>query len=94
MRGVFDGRFKFSRYFSPREHHRPENWDELLRHNDLEFYDTREDPGETKNLASDLDASPRERIESLNRALNALIDHEVGDDDGDHLPGAAGAWAL
>ena len=73
MRGLFDGRFKYARYFSPRQHHRPENWDDLIRHNDLELYDTRTDPGETTNLASDLTAAPRERIESLNRSLNELI---------------------
>jgi len=92
MRGLFDGRFKFARYFSPREHHRPGSWDELLEHNDLELYDTTTDPGETTNLAADLDTAPRERIESLNRALNTLVDREIGTDDGDHLPGAAGDW--
>ncbi len=92
MRGLFDGRFKFARYFSPRQHHRPESWDELVRRNDLELYDTRKDPGETTNLAADLTTAPRNRIEALNRALNELVDREIGIDDGDHLPGPAGAW--
>jgi arylsulfatase A-like enzyme len=94
MRGLFDGRFKFARYFSPRQHHRPGSWDELVRHNDLELYDTQLDPGETTNLASDLSAAPRSRIESLNRSLNELIDREIGIDDGDHLPGATESWKL
>ncbi len=98
MRGLFDGRFKFARYFSARQHHRPDTWDELVRHNDLELYDTHVDPGETTNLASDLsrdpEAAPRPLIESLNRSLNGLIDREVGIDDGGHLPGAAESWRL
>ncbi|MFP8878574.1 MAG: sulfatase-like hydrolase/transferase [Myxococcota bacterium] len=94
MRGLFDGRFKYARYFSPRQHHRPENWDDLIRHNDLELYDTHVDPGETTNLVSDPAAAPRERIESLNRSLNELVDREVGVDDGGHLPGSVEDWRL
>jgi arylsulfatase len=94
MRGLFDGRFKFARYFSARQHHRPTSWDELVRHNDLELYDTHADPGETNNLACDLDSAPRERIEALNRSLDALIEREIGIDDGRHLPGAASDWQL
>jgi arylsulfatase A-like enzyme len=94
MRGIFDGRFKFARYFSPRQHHRPETWDDLLQHNDLELYDTLEDPGETTNLAHADATTQRGRIESLNRTLNALVDKEVGIDDGGHLPGSVDLWQL
>jgi len=94
MRGLFDGRFKFARYFSPRQHHRPESWDDLIRHNDLELYDTHVAPGETTNLAADLGKAPRGRIESLNRSLNELVDREIGVDDGGYLPGAAEDWQL
>jgi arylsulfatase len=94
MRGLFDGRYKFARYFSPRQHHRPGSWEELIHDNDLELYDTHVDPGETTNLASDPAAAPRERIDSLNRSLNDLIDREIGVDDGGHLPGPAEAWQL
>lgn len=101
MRGIFDGRWKFARYFSPRQHHRPMTFDELVRHNDLELYDTALDPCETTNLASEpttLASEPsnarRERIETLNRALNDLIDREIGVDDGSYLPGAREQWRL
>jgi arylsulfatase len=93
MRGLYDGRFKFARYFSPRQYHRPETWEDLVAHNDLELYDTLADPRENHNLATD-PASQRERIEALNRALLALVDREVGDDDGSFLPGPTAMWQL
>ena len=92
MRGLFDGRWKFARYFSPREHHRPDSWDDLLRHNDLELYDTAADPGETTNLAADPSEAPRDQIEPLNQALNALIDREMYNIDW-LAPWFTGRWA-
>jgi hypothetical protein len=94
LRGLYDGRWKFARYFSPREHHRPEDWGALVEHNDLKLYDSETDPGETTNLASDPVTAPRQQVESLNCALNALIDREIGVDDGGHLPGPATGWQL
>jgi arylsulfatase len=93
MRGLYDGRWKFARYFSPRQYHRPETWDELVAYNDLELYDTRADPHENHNLAVDA-SSQRDRIEVLNRELLALMDREVGVDDGSFLPGPSGLWQL
>lgn len=93
MRGIFDGRFKFARYFSPRQHHRPEDFDTLTTHNDLELYDTLEDPGETNNLGAAPEAQ-RDRITDLNARLLALVDREVGVDDGAYLPGPAEGWRL
>ena len=37
--------------FKITEHHEPRDWDTLLAHNDLELYDTHEDPDEIVNLA-------------------------------------------
>ena len=31
IRGVFDGRYKFGRYFRVTEHHEPRDWDTLRR---------------------------------------------------------------
>lgn len=81
FRGIYDGRYKLARYFKPSEHHQPDTWDMLTSHNQLELFDTLEDPHECANLASDPE-SHRELIESLNSQLNALIRQEVGVDDG------------
>jgi hypothetical protein len=53
IRSVFDGRYRFSRYFAPTEHHRPETLEELMARNDLELFDLQVDPDEANNLAAD-----------------------------------------
>lgn len=85
-RGVHDGRYKFARYFAPAEHHQPRRWRELTAHNDLELYDTVADPDEIDNLAWNPEPH-RHEIERLNRQLNALIDAEIGEDNGAEYPG-------
>jgi arylsulfatase len=92
LRGIGDGRYKFARYFSPREHHMPASLAELLAHNDLELYDTATDPAETTNLAADPHAH-RATIERLNAQMNARIADEIGADDGSFLPGPSGLWS-
>lgn len=92
-RGLFDGRYRFARYFSPRDHHAPADWANLSGRNDLELYDTVVDPLEMTNLALEGDAR-RELLLSLNNRLNALVEREVGIDDGRHLPGSAFQWKL
>ena len=93
LRGVFDGRYKFARYFNIHEHHTPTDWDTLLAHNDLELYDTRSDPDEIVNLAAQ-PASQRELILSLNAKVNQLIAEEVGADDGSIYPGGRAEYQL
>ncbi len=93
MRGVFDGRYKFARYFSPLEHHLPLSFESLVRYNDLELYDTHKDPSENINLAQ----SPLQHkavIELMNQKLNTLVKQEVGVDDGSHMPGPSFLWQL
>ena len=85
IRSIFDGRYRFSRYFSPIHFNRPTTYEALVANNDLEFYDLQEDPEETRNLAQDGTAKGR-LIMALNEKLNARIDQEVGDDDGRFLP--------
>ena len=92
-RAVSDGRYRFARYFSPRDHHRPEDWEDLTGRNDLELYDTQADPMETVNLADDADAH-RDLILELNAKINRLVGAEVGVDDGRHMPGSAFQWTI
>lgn len=91
MRGLVTTRYKFARYFSPRDHHRPTDWHNLVSRNDLELYDRQQDPGETRNIAYDGSMSP-DQILALNAQLNSLIDLEVGIDDGRDLAGPGFLW--
>jgi arylsulfatase A-like enzyme len=91
MRGIVTGRYKFARYFSVTDHHVPEDFDELLRRNDLELYDTLKDPEENQNLAEN-PLQYKTLITALNDQLNKLISREVGQDQGQHLPGFEFIW--
>ncbi len=93
IRGVFDGRYKFGRYFRLTEHHEPRDWETLKAHNDLELYDTQADPDEVTNLAFRPEER-REQILELNAKVNALIDAEVGVDNGSMYPGPAAQYSL
>ncbi|MCE7878325.1 MAG: twin-arginine translocation pathway signal protein, partial [Betaproteobacteria bacterium PRO3] len=94
IRGVYDGRYRFARYFSPRQHNRPTSVEALFRLNDVELYDVERDPLEKDNLALDA-AKHREVLEAMNAKLNALIDREVGEDVGQMLPGSVdGGWVV
>ena len=91
IRSIFDGRYRFSRYFSPLEFNRPTSYEALIAKNELEIYDLQEDPQETRNLALDGKAKA-ELFLGLNEKLNARIDEEVGVDDGKFLPLLHGYW--
>jgi arylsulfatase len=94
VRSVFDGRYTFSRYFSPTEHHRPENLDDLYAYNDLELYDRQNDPDEMTNLAADR-AANGDLVLAMSAKLEAIIAEEIGVDDGSELPDIEGIdWTL
>ena len=92
-RGVFDGRYRFARHFSPTQHNRPRSVDALVTLNDVELFDVEKDPLERENLALDQDKH-RDLLDAMNAELNALINAEVSEDIGQMFPaGVDGGWA-
>jgi len=90
IRSIFDGRYRFSRYFSPLHFNRPTTYEALIADNDLEVYDLQEDPQEMHNLAQE--SRVGDLIMGLNAKLNDRIDDEVGVDDNSFLPLLDGHW--
>jgi arylsulfatase A-like enzyme len=94
VRSVYDGRYVFARYFSPKQHNRPTTLEDLYRFNDVELFDLQTDPLEMNNLAMG-GKQHRELIVAMNEKLNRLIDTEVGEDRGQMLPGGIEAgWEV
>jgi arylsulfatase len=85
VRTVFDGRFKFSRYFAPVERNRPATIDDLYKANDVELFDLQTDPRETVNLAVNREKNG-ESITAMSAKLEAAIKAEIGIDDGREMP--------
>ena len=85
LRTVFDGRYKFSRYFSPVERNTPRNLAELYQHNDVELFDLETDRLETVNLAADREKNA-DLVATMSGKLEALIKTEIGQDNGREMP--------
>ena len=93
IRTVYDGRYKYSRYFSVLNHNRPTTAEQIFKVNDVELFDLKNDPNEMKNLARE--KTKQDLLLAMNDKLNRLIDSEVGKDDGSHLPELEGVnWAF
>jgi arylsulfatase len=84
IRSVFDGRYKFNRYFSTFEHNQPKTFKQLVSKNDLELFDHKNDGHEVVNLAAAPEKN-KKLIMAMNSKLNAIIEEEVGVDDGSSL---------
>jgi arylsulfatase len=92
IRSVFDGRYQFTRYFSPKQHNLPDSIEELFELNDVELFDLQNDPHELNNLALD-PLHNADLLTAMNAKLNQLINTEVGEDAGQMLPGGVdGGW--
>ena len=93
VRSVFDGRYTFARYHSPKQHNRPATLEDLFKVNDVELFDRQADPDEMRNLAAD--PGHRDLVAAMNEKLNKLVDTEVGEDRGQWLPGGIEAgWEV
>lgn len=84
LRSVFDGRHKFNRYFSTFQHNKPQTFEELTSVNDLELFDLESDPHEMVNLATEPEKN-KDLIMAMNAKMNAIIEEEVGLDDGSSM---------
>jgi len=94
VRSVFDGRYVFTRYFSPKQHNKPTTLEEIHRFNDVELFDLQTDPLEMNNLGTGSKQN-RELVVAMNDKLNRLIEAEVGEDRGQMLPGGVDAgWEV
>jgi arylsulfatase len=85
VRTLFDGRYKFSRYFSPVDRNEPGNINDLYQANDVELFDLQTDKLETKNLASDREKNA-DLISRMSDKLESIIKTEIGKDDGREMP--------
>jgi arylsulfatase len=81
---VFDGRYKFARYYAPTAFNTPRTLEEIFRNNDVQLFDLQNDPEEMHNLALEPDKN-RALILRMNELLNDLIAKEVGVNDGRFL---------
>ena len=94
VRTTFDGRYKFSRYFSPTQRNRPKTIDDLYKNNDVELFDLQNDPSEMTNLAV-AKGKNGDLVMQMSEKLEKIIKTEIGADDGREMPDVKGvAWVL
>jgi len=82
---AFDGQYKFARYYAPANFNTPVTLEQILRNNDVQLFDLKNDPLETHNLALDPEKN-KDLILRMNALLNQLMTKEVGVNDGSFLP--------
>jgi arylsulfatase len=69
---VFDGRYKFARYYAPTAFNTPQTLEELFKNNDVQLFDLASDPEEIHNLAVEPDRN-RATLLRMNSLLNELM---------------------
>ena len=94
LRTVFDGRYKFTRYFSPLQRNLPKDLDDIYRWNDIELFDLQTDPAEMNNLGA-VKGTNADLVLAMSAKLEALIKAEIGVDDGREMPQVEGIdWRI
>ncbi len=80
LRGIItaDG-FKFARWFSPAGFNTPSTLEDLYANNDVQAFDTENDPEEVNSITDSAS------LLRLNAAMNEIISHEIGTDNGGHV---------
>jgi arylsulfatase A-like enzyme len=81
---VFDGRYKFGRYYAPNDFNTPKTLQQIVKANDIELFDLQSDPHELHNMAIE-PAQHETLILHMNEVLNDLMAKEVGKNDGRFL---------
>ena len=91
-KGVVDKRYKFIRYFSPRENNIPNTFAELSNNNaSFQLYDLLNDPYEMHDISKT--ENNKGLLMSMNDKLNKLTDKEIGLENHIlHLPGPDWFW--
>jgi arylsulfatase len=87
MSFVFDGQYKFARYYAPAAFNTPQTLHDILKENDVQLFDLKNDPEELHNLALEAERH-KDVIVRMNALLNELMAKEVGKNDGAFLPTA------
>jgi arylsulfatase len=82
---VFEGRYKFGRFYAPNAFNAPKTLEQIFKYNDVQLFDLKDDPDEVRNLALDRKKNGK-TILRLNALLNDLMAREVGVNDGKFLP--------
>ncbi len=81
---VFDGRYKFARYYAPLQRDRPADFASLAAGFEMELFDLEADPDELENLA--LRDEARALVLKMNALLNRMLEQEVGPPSLSYLP--------
>ena len=81
---VFDGRYKFARFYAPTAFNTPQTMEEIFKSNDVQLFDLEKDADEVDNLALAPEKN-KELILRMNGLLNDLTAREVGVNDGRFL---------